>query len=112
MKDYDTFRMGGTVSVWIGNFSSLADLEEYFRQGFEKDFGFRLNDRDMPETTVEREPVKVEKLIDGFSRSRTFDQAAAKAAAALGFDSATTMAIFYNFKYDPEVSDVNPEAPL
>lgn len=72
---------------------------------FEKEFGFKLNEADMPETTVEPEAVPATALVDGFSWSKSYRDGVIEAASALGYDTANTMVVFHNFKYDP--TDVN-----
>jgi hypothetical protein len=67
MMKHHNFRKGGMVSVWIGNFPSDIELEDYMSRAFEKDFAFELNGRDMPETSVESEPGPVSQLVNGFS---------------------------------------------
>lgn len=113
MKHND-FRKGGMVSVWIGNFSSDIELDDYINlsRKFEKDFGFQLNERDMPETSVEPEPAPVSKLMDGFSWSDSYAQSVEELAKKQGVERVTTLVVFLNFEYQPERAKPNESAPL
>lgn len=113
MKQND-FRKAGMVSVWIGNFHSDLELDDYMnlRRAFEDDFGFELNERDMPETTVEHEPVSVSKLVDGFSWSKSYASSVVQLAVKQGIETATTMVVFLNMEYDPQRAKPKQTAPL
>ena len=99
---YAAFGYPRRVSVWIGDFRTAEELDEYLclSQEFERDFGFSLSDRNMPETTVESQPTSIEKLVSGFSWSESFRDAVAEAARRGGVSAATTMLVFHNFDYD------------
>lgn len=114
MMKHNDFRRGGMVSVWIGNFPSDIELDDYINlsRTFEKDFQFELNERDMPETSVESEPVPVSQLVNGFSWSDSYAQAVSELAKQQGIKSATTMVVFLNFEYQPERAKPNQAAPL
>ena len=113
MKHSD-FRKDGVVSVWVGNFASDIELDDYMNlsRKFETDFGFELNERDMPETSVEPLPVSVAKLADGFSWSESYANSVAELAKKRGVEQATTMVVFLNFDYQPERAKPNEVAPL
>lgn len=114
MKDYGFFQRGGYVSVWIGRLASSEELDSYLNMTpqFEKEFGFKLNEADMPETAAEPDAVSVSALVDGFSWSKSYRDAVMEAASALGYDSANTMVVFHNFKYDPADVRVQPSTKL
>ncbi len=114
MMKHNDFRKGGMVSVWIGNFTSDIELDEYINlsRKFEEDFQFTLNERDMPETCVECEPVGVDKLVNGFSWSESFAQAIIRLAKMHGIEKATTMVVFLNFAYQPERTRPHEHSPL
>jgi hypothetical protein len=105
---YVAFGNPRTVSVWIGDFRTAEELDEYLclSQEFERDFGFSLSDRNMPETTVESQPTSIEKMVSGFSWSESFRDAVAEAARWGGVSAATTMLVFHNFEYDPALVKV------
>ena len=114
MMKHNDFRKGGMVSVWIGNFRSDFELDDYMNlsRTFEKDFQFELNESDMPETSVEFEPVPVSQLINGFSWSDSYAQPITEFAKKRGIERATTMVVFLNFEYQPERANPNEDAPL
>ncbi len=102
------------VSVWIGNFDSDTELDEYMNMSrvFERDFGFQLNDRDMPETVVKDSPTSIAALVNGFSWSNSYGSAVVDLAGAQRIDKATTMVVFLNFEYRPERAKPKETAPL
>jgi len=114
MMKHNDFRKGGMVSVWIGHFPSDIELDDYMNMSrkCEQDFQFELNERDMPETSVESEPVAVGQLVDGFSWSDSYAQSVAELATKHGIEKATTMVVFLNFEYQPERAKPNEGAPL
>lgn len=114
MTNHNDFSKGGMVSVWIGNFNSDLDLDDYINlsRTFEKNFGFELNERDMPETSVEPDPVPVCKLVEGFSWSDSYARSVAELAKRHSVEQATTMVVFLNFAYEPNPAKLNKNAPL
>jgi hypothetical protein len=114
LLDYATFRRGGRVSVWIGNFQTYEEVDEYMNltDNFEKDFGFRLNERDMPESKVAESAESIEELVSGFSWYESFAPSVVEAAAKMNIAKATTMIVFLNYAFDPSKVAVNPKAPL
>jgi hypothetical protein len=104
MMKHNDFLKGGMVSVWVGNFGSDIELDDYINldRRFEQDFGFELNDRNMPETVVKDAPVSIAELVEGFSWSDSYATAVADLAKAQGVGEATTMVVFLNFNYQPE----------
>lgn len=114
LKDYGFFQRGGYVSVWIGRLSSDEKLDSYLNRTseFEKEFGFKLNEADTPETAVEPEAVPVAALMDGFSWAKSYRDAVIESASALGYESANTMVVFHNFKYDSAEVKVKPSTKL
>jgi hypothetical protein len=104
MIKYNDFSKGGMVSVWVGNFASDIELDDYMNlsRGFEQDFGFELNERAMPETVVKDAPSSIAELVNGFSWSKSYGAAVADLAKRQGIVEATTMIVFLNFEYKPE----------
>ena len=102
------------MSVWIGRLASDEELDAYLNMTpeFEKEFGFKLNEADMPETAVEPDAVPVSKLVDGFSWSKSYTEAVVEAASKLGYETANTMVVFHNFKYDSAEVKVKPSTKL
>lgn len=102
------------VSIWVGNFSSEVEFDRYMNltKDFEKDFGFKIDDRGIREGVVENSPKGVERLVEGFSSWESFGSAVAGACKELGINQATTMIVLYTVKYDPLKAAANPNAPL
>lgn len=81
-------------------------------KNFEKDFGFKIDDRGIREGVVENTPKRIEGLVEGFSSWESFGPAVAETCKKLGIHQATTMIVFYTVKYDPSMTVINPNAPL
>jgi hypothetical protein len=113
MKQND-FRKAGMVSVWVGNFGSDMQLDDYLdlNRTFEEDFGFELNERDPPETFVNNAPATIPELVNGFSRSDSYAQSVVELASIQAIERATTMIVFFNLEYEPERANPNKSAPL
>jgi hypothetical protein len=103
------------VSVWVGDFPSFEAMDEYLTLpggGFETDFALSLDERDMPEVTVEPVATPISELVAGFSGSSSFTGAVVSAAQHAGISSANTMMVFYFLDYDPARVTGRPTAPL
>jgi hypothetical protein len=83
----------GFVSVWIGDFRFDDDLDDYLLDHFAPEFGFELQPQAVREMGAELEPVEIGKLVQGFSRSKTFDSKIVDAARAKGIGKAASMFI-------------------
>lgn len=114
MMKHNDFQKGGMVSVWIGDFASDIELDDYLNlsRAFESDFGFELNDRDMPETVVNDAPTSIADLVAGFSWSKSYGAEVVSLAKAKGIEKATTMIVFLNFEYQPQQAKPKGTAPL
>lgn len=99
-KHFDRFARPGYVSVWIGDFRSEDEFDDYLLDNFPSEFGFEIRPQAVREMGVEQEPVPISRLVRGFSRSTTFDSKVVDAAIAIGVSEAACMFIIYNFKYD------------
>jgi hypothetical protein len=86
MKDQSEFEIGGMVSVWVGNFADDGQFDDYMNLSaeFEKDFGFRIDDRSVREAVVESAPRLIEELVKGFSNWESFAPTAVQAAREVG----------------------------
>jgi len=100
-QDYEDFIKPGFVSVWIGDFHSEDDLDDHLNEHFLAEFGFEIPPQAPCEIGVHLEPVEIGKLVQGFSRSKTFDAKVVDAARNGGINTASSMFIIYNFKYEP-----------
>jgi hypothetical protein len=114
MIDQDEFAIGGMVSIWVGNFASDAQFDEYMNmtEDFENDFGFRINDHGIREAVVKSSPVPIEQLVKGFSNCQSFAPAVVEAAKEAGCERATTMIVFYSVWFAPAKVTINPQARL
>ena len=114
MMKHNDFSKGGMVSVWVGNFSSDIELDDYMNlsRKFEQDFGFEFNERNAPETVVDAAPTSIAQLVKGFSWSDSYAAQVASLAEKKGIEKATTMIVFLNFEYQPERASPNETAPL
>jgi hypothetical protein len=99
-RNFDEFIKEGFVSVWVGDFRSEDDFDDYLLDHFATEFSFELRPQAVREMGVESEPVEIGKLVQGFSRSKTFDLKVVEAARTHGITTASCMFIIYNFKYD------------
>jgi len=99
-RNYDSFIQPGFVSVWIGDFCSEDDLEDYLDDKFPMEFGFVLPPEAPCEIAVKSEPVEIGNLVQDFSCSNTFDFQVVDAARSHGITAASCMFIIYNVKYD------------
>ncbi len=110
----DDFDAIGRVAVWIGSFTDELKADDYMNvdRGFERDFGFRINDRNGPEMAVEPQPVSIRKLVEGFWCWQEYADAVVAAAEAAGVTSASTMLVFRGMAFHAERVSVNAHAPL
>jgi hypothetical protein len=109
---FSDFQKQGMVSVWVGDFRTEDELDDYLNGQFESDFGFSIYDRAVREIGVESEPVSVEHLVAPFSLSQTFASGVVDAARRAGSTSASAMFIIYFFAFDPALVHVHPQAQL
>ena len=59
---------GHVVAIWVGDFDDYESMDEYIGEPFERDYGFHLNERSMPETTEPDGSVHdIRELLAGFS---------------------------------------------
>ena len=114
MRRQDDFAANGMVSIWVGNFKTSAEFDDYMNlsRDFETDFGFEISDRDIREADVTSSPQTIEQLLSPFSDSKSFSAPATEAARRLGIDRATTAIVFHFLRFDPSQVKTNPKAPL
>ena len=114
MIDQSDFQIGGVVSIWVGNFANDAQFDDYMNlsRQFERDFGFKINDRGIRECVVEAAPTAIRDLVRGFSSWESFASAVTETARILGIESATTMIVFYCVQFESSKVTVNSNAPL
>jgi hypothetical protein len=114
MMKHNDFCKGGMVSVWVGDFGSDIQLDDYMNlsRTFEQDFGFEYNERNAPEAVVNDTPIPIVELVNGFSRSDSYAASVAELAEKQGIAKATTMVVFLNFEYQPERASPKEDVPL
>lgn len=98
-RNFDGFIKPGFVSVWVGDFRSEDELDDYLNDTFPEEFGFEILPQAPCEIGVRPMPVDLGMLVQGFSRSKTFDSKVVEAARTNGIAVASCMFIIYNFKY-------------
>ena len=99
-RDFYDFIKPGFASVWIGDFRSEDDFDDYLLDHFSTEFGFEVCPQAVREMGVETVPIEIGKLVQGFSRSKTFDSKVVDVARMCGITTASSMFIIYNFKYE------------
>ena len=102
MVDQDKFTSGPYVSVWVGQHRTEEELDDYLFTRFSEEFRFRVDDRSLPEISVEPEPVSPAILIRGFSRAEKFQDEFIQAVERLGIRVAQSAMVFYFLAYTPE----------
>jgi hypothetical protein len=102
MVDQNTFASGPYVSVWVGQHRTEEELDDYLHSRFSEEFCFRVDDRGLPELSVEQEAVSPALLIRGFSRADKFQDEFIHAAERLGIHAARSAMVFYFLAYAPE----------
>jgi hypothetical protein len=98
--NFEDFIAPGFVSVWVGDFRSEDNFDDYLIDQFAAEFGFEVPAQAIREMGTEPQPVDLGHLVQGFSRSETFDLKVVAAARTRGVTMASSMFIIYNFKYD------------
>ena len=102
LVDQEKFASGPYVSVWVGQHASEEELDDYIYQRFSEEFRFRVDDRNLPEISVEAEPVSPASLIRGFSRYENFQDQLIRACEQLGIHAAKSIMVFYFLAYTPD----------
>ena len=100
-------RESKVVSIWLGNFDSDLDLDEYLHESFTTDFGFEIYFPAAPETDVSESKKTIRNLLDGFSSSSSFLEAAVEGAENTSWKEANTAMVYYGFRYKSEL--INPK---
>lgn len=98
---HSELRARATVSVWLGDFRTEGDLDEYMREDFSSHFGFTYEPAAGPEShTHPGEPISVRELLSGFSQSHRFLDEAVRAALQHGRTVANAAVVFFATRYD------------
>jgi len=101
LVEQSEYSAGKSVSIWVGDFGSEDELDEYLRspEGFSADYGFTIDDRSGPEISVEVQPVGIEQLLTGFSLYAQFLPSAIATAKKDGVEKVTSAAVFHHLAY-------------
>ena len=70
MRVFDDFIEPGFVSVWVCDFRSEDDFDDWLLNHFATEFGFEVRPQAVREMGVEPEPVEIGKLVRDFSRKK------------------------------------------
>jgi hypothetical protein len=116
MACQEDLREGQIVAVWVGDFDNESDLNEDLGQPFETDFGFVLDDDDLPDfATSFSEPrlhahynrpfpeADIRELLAAFSWSDEWIDEAGRLCRQRGFDAAKTVLVFPHLRYREEL---------
>ena len=103
-----------SFAIWIGDLSSYTEVDNFLRDEFSEVFGFRLDAEGLEPEIDGGESKPIEELLQPFSSSRDFVQAAADLAVASGISSAQCAVVFYGMRYDESLETKYPgeEHPL
>jgi hypothetical protein len=122
MSDNMDWEQGGSVAVWVGDFSSQDEFDSYFEENIDEDldvekpinkfasdieFGFYDHDRQEAERFDTN--LSVIKLLAPFSNSASFASEAALAAAEKGITEANTVILLFDCIYRQTTS---ADAPI
>lgn len=124
MPYQDELLEGTVVSVWAGNLESEDAVIEYLGQPFEHDFGFLLDDDDLPEiagsaletrsrraSTVPLQKLEMRALFEALTSSQDWVEEAVEVCRERGIDGAKIVLAFPHLRYRPDLCR-NPQAPF
>lgn len=95
------------VSIWIGDHRNELDLDEYMMERFESDFGFTVNERQMPEIDTWSAPVPIAVLLKGFSMWENWYDSALAKCTELEIGSASSAVVFHFLRFTPELCKIS-----
>ncbi|MFO0619672.1 MAG: hypothetical protein U0414_44220 [Polyangiaceae bacterium] len=117
MKSHEEMSKAGVVSVWLGDgIHNESEMDAYLAERFSSDFGFRIHPPAGPEYEAgawsgEKPLEPVASLLDGFSSSARWRDAAVRLAESRGFREARVALVFHAFEYDPSLVRAS-DAPI
>ena len=100
--DQDDMTEARVVAIWLGDHRDELDLDEYMTDQFEDDFGFTINERQMPEIDTQPELVPVGELLKGFSMWESWYDSAVSRCAENGIEQASSAVVFHFLRFAPE----------
>jgi hypothetical protein len=124
MPYQDELLEGQVISIWAGDLDTKDDVTEYFGRPFESDFGFLLDQDDLPEIAYSpmrgptfslRNPplerVDVRELLEDFSSSPDWARDAKQSCREQRIDAVKLVVVFPHLKYRAELCR-NPNSPV
>ena len=112
MANYLEFEKAGMVSIWVGEFSSQNEFNDYLQETidgdaevdvpinrFAHDIGVGFYDHDSQEAEYKHEHLPVKDLLAGFWRANSYSESAAAAAELIGVERANTAVLLFDWKY-------------
>lgn len=124
MANYLDFAKAGTVSIWVGEFSSQAEFDSYFAETidgdsdadapinrFAHDIGVGFYDHDSQEAEFKGEGLPVKDLLTGFWFADSYLESAAAVAALIGIERANAAVLLFDWNYEKS-ADPTSESPL
>jgi hypothetical protein len=113
------------VSIWVAKVPFDGIPEDYFTvlsfddddapfNQFSTDFGFGFYDDDFVEAHFRDDQgiASVEELLEPLSYSASFRDAAVAALQRIGIVETSYVFLMYNFRYEPQFTNVRPGAPF
>lgn len=113
MEDLYELEGKGYVSIWVGNFNSFEEFDEYMVEKigedddastpinrFSADIGFGFYDHDFQEADFFGEKMSVRELLAPFSNADSFLENAAQAADKLQIEQANSAILLFDYNYD------------
>lgn len=116
-KNIKSFRKDDYVSVWLGNFDSETELNNYLEESYNGDTiskfadQYKLNyyDHDFLEMKFLIDKRNIRELLEPLSYSKNFIEYVIKDSLSSNLKQVNTAILLYNFQYDMEVPIKNSE---
>lgn len=96
----------GWTSIWVGDFTTERDLDEYIGDGFAIDHGTRS--RGLGESVAHPAPLPLEALLRGFPLSDRWLPAVLEEAKKLGIEQANCAFMEPHYRHVPRASAPGP----
>jgi hypothetical protein len=117
------YQKHGVLSIWVGEFESAADLEEYITfvydendessSPFAEDSGLFWFDHDLQEAVwFERPLLQMPDILNPFSWSGSYKDAVWAALQEVDFARPNSVFILFETAYDPERAVPEPDTKL
>lgn len=122
--NYLNFAKAGTVSIWVGEFASRAEFDNYLEETidgdsdadapinrFAGDIGVGFYDHDSQEAEFKGESLPIKDLLTGFWFADSYLENAAAAAALVGIERANAAVLLFDFDFNRNLQ-ANSASPL